>query len=141
MKHVRKGQQVGGHPADAGSTEWVQWCGSCGVEADDDNRNGECQPAPDELYIGLTVLYALEGGESAPAVVTKVVDAQTVNLRVLLDVTDVDRGEVPEYWTREWLERTGYCPPECGVKFDPLGEGGTWRYILNAAPVLLPYEG
>lgn len=139
MKHVWKGQQMGGDPADAGSTEWVQWCDGCGVEADGDNEQGECVPAPE---VGETVLYALEAGEAAPAVVTKVhADGLTVNLRVLLDVAVVDVGEVPEYWTHEWLERTGYCPPECGVKYDSKGEGGTWRRDMMIAPILPPYEG
>lgn len=122
-----------------GPGEWIQYCDACGVEADGDNEDGECVLLPE---IGETVLYALEGGEVAPAMVTRIhPDGLTVNLRVMLDVSAVDAGEVPEYWTREWLERTGYCPPESGVRYDAKGEGGTWRREVATAPILPPYEG
>lgn len=61
MKHVWKGQQVGGHPADAGSTEWVAWCDNCGVEADDDSKDGECEPVEDDESIGAPILPPYEG--------------------------------------------------------------------------------
>lgn len=90
-----------------------------------------------ELYFrkphaGQTVRYMLDGGESTPAIVTKVHDdGRTVNLRVMLDVADVDRGAVPGFWTKEWLERTGYCPPEYAVRYGEVGEGGTWRHVAE----------
>jgi hypothetical protein len=61
VKHVWKGQQMGGDPADAGSTEWVQWCDNCGVEADDDNEDGECVLVEDDESIIAPILPPYEG--------------------------------------------------------------------------------
>jgi hypothetical protein len=52
---------MGGDPADAGSTEWVQWCDNCGVEADDDNEDGECKPVEDDASPVGPILPPYEG--------------------------------------------------------------------------------
>jgi hypothetical protein len=65
-----------------------------------------------------------------------------VNLRVLLDVMVFQMSDgIPDYWTKDFLIATGYCPPEYAVKYDSKGEGGTWRRELIPVPILPPYEG
>lgn len=54
FKHRWTGQRAGGHPADAGSYEWVASCARCGAEADGDNDHELC----DATIPGMAIYYA-----------------------------------------------------------------------------------
>lgn len=40
--HTWVGQQMGGDPVEAASTEWISYCEACGTEYTDDIANGDC---------------------------------------------------------------------------------------------------
>lgn len=44
-----------------GPGEWIEYCDNCGVESDDDNRDGECEPQEDDESIVAPILPPYEG--------------------------------------------------------------------------------